>query len=319
MAILPRTSKPAAGRSHAQRGVAVLVALVVLTISASLAATMLWNRNLDVHRSANVLHLDQAREYLLGARDWAEQILKRDAEHGKTDSLGEKWARELPALPIQGGALTGRLVDLQGRFNLNNLVNTNGKANTAALAQFERLLALLHIDPAIAPAIVDWIDPDSRPHRPKGAEDEYYAKLKPPYLAANRPLAAVSELLLVRGVSYRDYQRLLPYVTALPASNVPVNVNTAPWPVIASLAKGIQPEEAQNLVAKRGRKGFKSVSEFQNQLQNKIATGAVSVSSNFFRLTAIARIGRSSLTMYSLLQRGQKGAVTSIRQTLGTL
>ncbi|HET7371441.1 MAG TPA: type II secretion system minor pseudopilin GspK [Gammaproteobacteria bacterium] len=302
-----------------ERGVAILVALVVLTIAASLSTAMLWDRNLDIHRTANILHLDQAREYLLGAADWSAQILRRDAQHSQTDSLGEEWATQLPALPVQGGALTGRLVDLQGRFNLNSLVGANGKTNPEALSQFVRLLALLQINPAIAPAVADWIDADSTPTRPAGAEDGYYAALEVPYLAANQPLASVSELLLIKGMTWRAYQRLLPLVAALPAANLRINVNTAPWPVIASLAKGITPAEAQGIVAQRGPNGFQSVAQFQSLLAERVPTGAIGLASSYFRLISTAQIGSSSLTMYSLLQRSQTGGVTSIRQTLGTL
>ncbi|HET7586897.1 MAG TPA: type II secretion system minor pseudopilin GspK [Gammaproteobacteria bacterium] len=302
-----------------ERGVAVLVALVVLAIAASLSTAMLWDRNLDVHRTANILHLDQAREYLLGAADWAEQILRRDAQHSQTDSLGENWATQLPALPVQGGALTGELIDLQGLFNVNSLVAANGKTNPEALAQFERLLAVLQINPAIASAVADWIDVDAAPHRPAGAEDGYYAGLEVPYLAANQPLASVSELLLIKGITYPVYQRLLPFVAALPATNLRININTAPWPVIASLAKGITPAEAQSIVAQRGPNGFQSVAQFQSLLAERVTTGAIGLASSYFRLISTAQIGSSSLTMYSLLQRGQTGGVTSIRQTLGTL
>ncbi|HET6725225.1 MAG TPA: type II secretion system minor pseudopilin GspK [Gammaproteobacteria bacterium] len=302
-----------------QRGVAVLVALVVLALAATLSASMLWDRNLDVHRTGNILHLDQAREYLLGARAWSEQILQRDAQQSQTDSLGEKWATQIPALPVQGGGLIGRLVDVQGLFNLNSLIGENGKINAQAVAQFQRLLAVLQIDPSIAMAVADWIDPDMNPTLPAGAEDGYYAGLPLPYLAADQPLTSVSELLLIKGMTYRDYQRLLPYVVALPAANLRININTAPWPVVASLAKGITPAQAQSIVAQRGPNGFQSVAQFQSLLPQRITTGAIGLSSSFFRLVATAKIGSSSLTMYSLLERGQTGAVFCIRQTLGTL
>jgi general secretion pathway protein K len=305
--------------SYRQRGVAVLVALVVLAIAATLSSAMLWDRNLDVHRTGNILHLTQAREYLLGAEDWSKQILARDRQHSQTDSLGEAWASQLPAMPVQGGALTGRLIDMQGRFNLNSLVGSNGKINKAAYAQFERLLVILKIDPTIAAAVADWIDADVTPIEPGGAEDGYYAALQVPYLAADQPLASVSELLEIKGVTNRDYQRLLPYVAALPTSTAAINVNTAPWPVIMSLAKGITPAEAQEVVTQRGTNGFQSIADFQRLLHERVPAGSVGLSSSFFRLVATAKIGSSSLTLYSLLERGQTGAVYCIRQTLGTL
>lgn len=309
-----------------QRGVAVIVALVVLAISASLATSMLWDRNLDLRRTANILHLDQAREYALGAEAWSEQILARDAQHSRTDALGEQWATQLPALPVEGGAITGRIEDMQGRFNLNNLAAAAAGTGTAprtgaqpALQQFRRLLVLLQINPDIASAVADWVDADSTPQLSGGAEDPYYAALDVPYLAANQPMASVSELLLVKGVTYTDYRRLLPYVTALPVTGgaTPININTAPWPVIASLADGISAAEAQSIVASRGPNGFQSLPPALATVRG--AAAAAQFSSQFFRLTANVEIGSSRLTLYSLLERDRTGATYCVRRTFGTL
>ena len=56
------------------------------------------------------------------------------------------------------------------------------------------------VDDSLADAILDWIDADDTP-RDFGAESDYYLALPHPYRAANRPLASLSELLLVRGVT----------------------------------------------------------------------------------------------------------------------
>jgi len=295
------------------------LALVVLAISASVSAAMLWDRNLDVQRTANVLHIGQARMYALGAEAWSEQILRRDLQHSQTDSLGETWATQLPSLPIEGGQMTGRLEDMQGRFNLNNLVKTNGQRNPAAVTQFQRLLVALQIDPNIAAATADWIDSDTTPTYPGGAEDEYYASLDVPYLTADRPMASISELLLVKGVSYADYRRLLPYVAALPANGTGINVNTAPWPVIMSLAPNISQATAQSIVAQPGPKGFQSLAQFQSLLGARANATGATVASSFFELTAVVRIGSSSLTMYSLLQRENNGSTHCVGRTFGTL
>jgi general secretion pathway protein K len=57
----------------------------------------------------------------------------------QTDHLAEIWATELPGLPIEGGGeVFGSIVDLQGRFNINNLVDQAGEADEASLDQFRR-------------------------------------------------------------------------------------------------------------------------------------------------------------------------------------
>ena len=79
--------------------------------------------------------------YVQGAEAWAADILRQDlVDSPDSDHLGEQWAIELPPLPVDGGTIVGRLEDLQGRFNLNNLVGADGKENELARRQFERLL-----------------------------------------------------------------------------------------------------------------------------------------------------------------------------------
>ena len=127
----------------------------------------------DQRRSANLFALDQGFEIALGAEAWAADFLRKDAQESQTDHLGEAWAQPLPPLPIDEGVGTveGRLEDMQGRFNLNNLVFADGTTNAEAVQQLERILAMLEIEPTWAAAMADWIDADVQPGFPDGAED----------------------------------------------------------------------------------------------------------------------------------------------------
>ncbi|MGH8313128.1 MAG: type II secretion system minor pseudopilin GspK, partial [Gammaproteobacteria bacterium] len=149
-------------RAHAsakQRGVALLIALVVVAIAATLSTGMIWTRELDIRRTANITQGDQAMEYALGAEAWAEQILRRDYQSSPNNTnLTQDWAMQLPPLPVQGGSVTGHLQDLQGLFNVNNLASSNAAQATAATAQLQRLLVALNLDPEIASAVFDWVN-----------------------------------------------------------------------------------------------------------------------------------------------------------------
>jgi general secretion pathway protein K len=46
-----------------------------------------------------------------------------------------------------------------------------------------------------------------------------------------------SELLAVKGVTPAIYAALRPYVTALPTTSAKINLNTAPLPVLTSIAE----------------------------------------------------------------------------------
>ncbi|MGH8127982.1 MAG: type II secretion system minor pseudopilin GspK [Gammaproteobacteria bacterium] len=295
-----------------QRGVALLIALVILALGASITSAMLWDRGLAVYRTTLISAQRQAWQYDLGAEAWVEQILRRSA--GKNDTLSSPWAQHLPPLPVLGGAIRGGVEDLQGRFNLNNLVATNGKADPAAVAALKRLLALLQIDPSIASAIVDWEDPDDDVTNPGGAESGYYASLDPAYAPTNGPFVSITSLRLVKGITPAIYARLAPYVSALPTATA-LNINTAPAMVLAAVVPDFSLDKAKTLAAQRGKNGFQSIADFQNQVQRKISF-PLTLQSSYFLLTVITTIGSTQLSLYSVLYRNTQDQVQTIARSL---
>src|SRR5215471_10687796 len=163
-------------RRDRQRGIAVLIAMLAVTIGTIIAVNLMWQATLDLRRTEAALMMDQGMLYVQGAEAWAADILRQDeADSPQSDNLGEIWATELPPLPVDGGTIQGKLEDLQGRFNLNSLIDTRGRPDPVALKQFERLLSLLEIDPQLAGAVLDWLDPDTEVRFPSGGEDSTYA------------------------------------------------------------------------------------------------------------------------------------------------
>lgn len=320
--------------SAKQRGVALLIALVVVAIAATLSTGMIWTRELDIRRTANITQGDQAMEYALGAEAWAEQILRRDYQSSPNNTnLTQDWALQLPPLPVQGGSVSGHLQDLQGLFNVNNLASSNAAQAAAATAQFQRLLVALNLDPEIADALFDWVNGGSQPHFPGGAKDNYYSRLSPPYLTAEQPMTSISELLLVKGVTPQVYAALLPYVCALPLqapgtlsgtplTPVAININTAPAPVLMTLTAGISSDLAAGAVQARAQQPFQNATQLTQLLGNiAIPAGvpAPQTFSNWFRLSTRVTIGSAQLTMYSLLYRTGTGATIAVRRSFGTL
>jgi len=110
------------------------------------------------------------------------------------------------------------------------------------------LLGRLGLDPFLADAIHDWTDADDLA-RPHGARRAWYRSQRVARDAANRPLASVGELLLVRGIDARALERLRPFVTT--AGEDGVNPNTAPPEVL--LAAWPDPSRVGELLAARGR------------------------------------------------------------------
>ena len=129
------------GTRQQQRGVAILTAMLVVTIGTIIAVNLMWQATLDLRRTEAALAADQGLMFVQGAEAWAADILRQDqVDSPDSDHLSEQWAIELPPLPVDGGVITGRLEDLQARFNLNNLIDAEGREDERSRLQLERLL-----------------------------------------------------------------------------------------------------------------------------------------------------------------------------------
>lgn len=302
---------PAMSGKTRQKGVALLTALLLVALVTILTVNLQWDTSLDIRRSQNLFEADQALLYALGAEAWASEILQTDARDSDTDHTGEDWATPVPTLPIEGGAIRGFLEDMQGRFNLNNLVGRRGQVDEVALEQFERLLTVLELDPALARITVDWLDHDLEPGFPSGAEDSFYTARIPPYRTANVALTSASELLAIGEMNAASYLILAPYVTALP-NGTALNVNTASAPVLRSLSDQISDTVAENLIGERGDQGFDGLAAFADLVEPEILQ-SLELSSSFFRLTADVSIGSTRFTLYSLLERNNGQLIPVMR------
>jgi general secretion pathway protein K len=284
-----------------ERGVAIVLAISVVAMAAMVAAAIMvsqstWARQLELTAE----HV-QARAVLQAGADWARAVLSDDRRLSNVDHLGEPWALRLPPMPVENGELVGQIEDLQGAFNLNNLVS-EGKVNAAQLEHFRRLLSILGLPVQLAYTLADWIDTDGEPQPQGGAEDAYYLALKPPYLTANRPLIDVAELALVSGFDDSVRARLRPYIAALPAPS-PVNVNTATAEVLAAVVDGLDLGNAQALVAQRDRAYFRDTGDFTKRLPRDAVASDISVSSDYFLASLRVTIGGAQARGQALLSR----------------
>jgi general secretion pathway protein K len=135
----------------------------------------------------------------------------------------------------------------------------------------------------------------------------------PPYLAANRPMSSRSELRSVKGVDRDAYANLAPVVCALP-HGTPLNVNTAPAPVLAALGEGLDPVAVERLLENRPDEGYETVDEFLNAVQPTLTPPEkerlkerLSTDSHYFQLRAEVRVGDGRAVLYSILHRQEGG------------
>jgi general secretion pathway protein K len=123
-----------------QRGAAILVAMLVVTLVATLAAGLQWRQWRMLQQESAARAQSQASWVLVGALDWARLILREDARsagiNGVIDHLGEPWALPLKEAKLSSflaadslaepgvdeAYLSGSIVDAQSKINLTNLI-----------------------------------------------------------------------------------------------------------------------------------------------------------------------------------------------------
>ena len=295
--------------ARTQRGIALVTAVMIVAIAAAIAVQIAFAHQIWTRQMENIFDRGATDWLRRGALHWASTALVEDAAQGNTvDHLGERWAMGLPILPVEGGTIRVSIEDGQARFNLNNLVRNN-VASPADLEVLRRLLEALRVDPSLRYALLDWIDPDSNAG-PGGAEDIDYLNGSPPYRAANRPLASVEELRLVRGFDAKTVAMLAQYVTVLPVASTLVNVNTASPVLLSTLVPGLDIASAQRIADDRRDNPFRDLPAFASRLPRDVPLPpSASVRSDYFLVTLDTSIGRHERRSEALLQRlaGGKG------------
>ncbi|HNP65780.1 MAG TPA: type II secretion system minor pseudopilin GspK [Woeseiaceae bacterium] len=303
---------------------ALITAMLITAITGSLAAALAWDSALDVRRTMVLLFHEQGMQVAMGAETWIRNILRDDGIDSETDHLGELWASELPGLPVDNnsvqGAVAGKIEDLNGRLNVNNLVDDNGDIDQTVLEQFQRLLVILDLDPRFAGLAYDWIDADDNASFPDGAEDSIYTGLTPPYRTYNRSLVNVTELAALEGMDKASFDILLPHITALPRGTT-INVNTATPAVLQSLDANLDATTVESLLSLREEGGFPDdfAQTFSTLVQPEMLA-KLGDTSNFFQLKAVVQIDTVRVTYYSVMLRSPNGGpVTTILRSLGTI
>ena len=317
-----------------QRGIALLVAILLVALGTIVAASIAYENAMTARRGASTFALDQSVLIAQAAEALAAYTLREvhrsDAQH---TYVGQGWDKPVgPIEVVPDVMLTASLEDLQGRFNINSLVNPDDTPNQTNIAAFEQLLASLGIEPKWAGLLVDWIDKDSMPSNPDGAEDSVYLGQSPPYLAANMYVTSTTELLALPGFGHDRYQKLEPFITALP-NGTPLNVCTAPGLVLDAFIPGRQEFglDPEQLLKNRQAAGacFPSLQEYQAASagagggaggQKQTTPGSqgqsqgpqLSQTSSYFRLTSFVTIGTTEFNLYSLLYQDQTGNVRPI-------
>lgn len=303
-----------------QRGAALLMAMVIVTLVTTVAASMVWQQWRAVQVEAAERSLAQSQWILKGALDWGRLILREDAKNGGADHLGEPWAVELAEARLSSflsadkdntddapdAFLSGKIADVTARYNLRNLINAEGDIDPLELAVFRRLCEYA----ALPPTVADVIARALRQATLAALADEAPQALEKlggadaVAQAPVRPQTLDQLVWLGQGLDAGTVSRLRPYVTLLPDAST-VNVNTASREVLAAVIEGLDLGRADRLVQQRARKPFNDLSEVRDVvgLSIKLEDAKVSVKSDFFEVSGRLRLEDRVIGQSYVIQR----------------
>ena len=319
-----------------QRGVAIIVALLVVSLATVLAISLVKHLNYDIRRTENILRLDQAHLYNVNAVEFSMLLLKLDRDaNNDYDSLEDinLFNEQTSVFPVEGGSVSVRLTDLQSCFNLNNLSKTNSELATYR-AQYIRLLAILGVDnnlhTSLTDSLIDWLDKDDL-NEPQGAEFDYYIGLDKPYRTANNLLISPSELRLVKGYSEKIIKLIKNETCVLPAVKTAININTASNKMLESIAdleghgERIIKDRDANAENTEDDAPFVKLGEFTKYVSDTLKvknfnSSGIQTYSEYFLLQTNTQLGAGDMKLFSMIYRDQGNAKTElIRQTGGAL
>lgn len=302
-----------------EKGTALLSVLLLVAVMAVIAATALDRLGLSTRLAANAAAANQSRLWLgMGEQLAISRLREAEQLEGRqfAQTLGIEQEIDLP----DGQVATVRLDDATNCFNLNSLVRRTDalilRANPRAIRQFAALLELAGVEESravsLAARTADAIDSD-RNARPYGSETSANGDPLP-----NRAFVSASEWTLVEGVDRALWDRMQPWLCALPQHELtPININTLP-PERAELISMLAPDELPpgNIAARLGarpRGGYREVEDFWEggNLDTASVPGNVKAQvvddTDFVSLTVEVGTENLTLTQKSLVERAEDG------------
>ena len=299
---------------NAERGAAVISALIIVAIVAALTTGLFQRQTASTRRVENEMARVQARAMLAGGIDWARLIVR---DHSKREPItrGDQiWATPVLDTRIERpgdervAVFSGRVQDEQGKYNLYNLAN-NGVPQPEQELVLRRLLNTLQLPDTLAARMVDIMSAAQPVTPPADAASAPQGRPAPDARAPlPRGVDEVAALLALEPSARNELRRTM---TVLPVATS-VNVNTAPAEVLAALVPGLSLSQARSMAGERDRGNwFNNSGDFANRLAGagvKTPAPAVATTSGWFLASGTVAYERARISMQALLRSSPPAA-----------
>lgn len=215
------------------------------------------------------------------------------------------------------------LTDLQANFNLNNIIDKSQLKSFTLL--INNVLPKIKLTQALHLSLFsqEWIS-KLNPNLNNLTTNKYYQSLAAPYIPSHKPFSSVSEFRLVKGITYKIFNKLHPYITALPEQTA-INLNTASKQVLRTLGAGLTNKQADDIIQERGKKGFKTLKEALAKPSIKklnILNKGLTLTSDYFLIATQVSAHEVHMVLFTIVKRTikkNKVTVQVLQQTINTL
>ena len=273
-------------------GIALISAILIAALVASLAFALSARERLWLNQVENRRDLSAAQAVAFASIDLARFALRDDMRNSQLDHLLETWTVPIPPIAVEEGKASGRLIEMQGRFNLFALQRA-GKPDPAGVDMLQSLLAARNLPS-------DWALKMAR------AMATQATLLPAPNERKLLPVANLSELAQLAEIDPARLVALDPLLTILP-ENTAVNVNFAAPEILAATTPGLTLGEAEQVVSRRAAAHFRSVQDYVNALPERLrgiaSTTRYCVESQYFIAEVDSWFGRAHLRYNALIYR----------------
>lgn len=282
-------------KSSGQNGSALIITLLLITILTGLVVDFVYEVYIDSSSLSNWGNAQRASFIAKSGQAISAEFIREIKKETYTD----KREVELPVTQDFGTGviLIIKIEDENARFNVNSLIYANGLENKDAISSLKKLLEYLNINPSLALAIADWIDPDSEP-RLYNSEN----------LAKNDFLWSIDELRFIEGIDKNIFDKISPYMTV--SGNSIVNINTAELPVLVSLDNDMTEILAKNIIDQRESYPFEAPGNVQNvsgmETIGQRLIGKITVKASNYRITTRATVNEITRSIESVIDSSDR-------------
>ncbi|HDT4050119.1 TPA: type II secretion system minor pseudopilin GspK [Enterobacter bugandensis] len=311
-----------------QKGVALLVVLILLVMMSALAAKI----SQQFCRNLQKTHYQVSQQQLRWAMQAQEKVVK---DRLQTDATGENKALNLDGdwhqpLETRGEDYTvvSQVEDAQDCFNVNNLLAAEKipqGQNAPAVPEkprneqiVEQILTESGISHTTAEEVYqqlgDYLDGDATTAK-DGAESDAWAGVVPARQPANQMMRTIAEIKQLPAFPVAAYPKVSKLLCALPDSASKVDVNTLK-PEQAALLAALFPgklteDDAVRLIDSRPETGWENMETFSKALEQTFpqlkddlpqVAELLSISSRYFRVNYTGNTDELTLRVVSQLQ-----------------